>query len=262
MSFRNALTLSVAAGILATLSVIPASAGTFAQFVQQTGTNAFSLSGAFPPGQVLATNATPIFFQFKNVAGNPTNTIPVSLFDQNISAIATLTATSNGPAVPGTFDSESFGNATFTFTTVANQTVNGNFIPAGSLLLKGVVTPSGIFPVAGTLSGLDQGNSATFAGSDVNNLPINQNTVMFSSDYIDFTGSMSNAYAFSFSSVFMDFRTDGGFPFTNIKPFTAAGTGTFSSTAGQVPEPGAVAMLAGLGVTGSLFAFRRLRRRR
>ena len=49
----------------------------------------------------------------------------------------------------------------------------------------------------------------------------------------------------------------------NALPFTAAGTGTFSAVVPSgVPEPGAVAMLAGLGVTGSLFAFRRLRRRR
>src|SRR5438045_1519557 len=139
MSFRNALTLSVAAGVLATVSMIPASAGTFAQFVQQSGANAFSLTGAASPGQVLGTTATPVFFQFKTAPGNPTFLGPAGAQNTDIMALLTLSATSTAGAAPsGSSASEAFGNATFTFTSQVNQTVGGLFIPAGANLLTGM----------------------------------------------------------------------------------------------------------------------------
>jgi hypothetical protein len=255
MSFRNALTLSLAAGILATVSIIPACAGTFAQFNQQTGNNAFALTGAVSPGQVLSTTSTPVFFNFLSAAGNPLFTAPVPL-GMDISAVLTLTATSSTPVIPGPTPQESFNNVSFSFTTTANQTVNGFFIPAGTNLLTGSSFAAPV-PISATLAGVSGANSATFSGGDTGVPPALTNTVTFSSAYINFTGATNKAYAYSFSSVFMNFSASP----TGLNPFTAAGTGTFSANNG-VPEPGAVAMLAGLGVTGSLFAFRRLGRRK
>jgi len=255
MSFRNALTLGLAAGILATVSLLPASAGTFAQFSQQSGGNAFTLTGPVSPGQVLSTTATPVFFNFLAAPGNPTFTSPVPL-SMDISAVLTLSATSSTPVLPGPTPQESFNNVSFSFTTTTNQTVGGFFIPAGTNLLTGSSVAIGA-PISATLSGVNASNSATFSGGDVGVPPALTNVVTFSSAYINFAGATNKAYAYSFSSVFMNFSAGP----TGIIPFTAAGTGTFSANSG-VPEPGAVAMLAGLGVTGSLFAFRRLRRRR
>ena len=257
MSFRNALTLSVAAGILATVSVLPAFAGTFAQFNQQSGANAFSLTGAATPGQVLS-STVPVFFNFQNVAGNPTFTQPVP-FSTDIMGMLTFNAVSSGATTTsGGLLIEPFSTASWTFKVMGNQTFGAFTFLDGQNLLTGTSVPSVPGNTTGSLSGTPGGNSATFGGSDAPPVGPLTNTVTFTSDFINYTGASSKAYGFSFSSVFMNYSAGPG---GTVAPFTAAGTGTFSAISG-VPEPGAVAMLAGLGVTGSLFAFRRLRRRR
>jgi len=270
MRFRNALTLSCTAGILAVASVLPVSAGTFAQFIQQAGNNAFSLTapsslGPPPTGQVLSTTGLPVFFQFKNSPDGPIASAPLNV---DIAAILTFTTSSVGGAIPsGTQAIEAFAPVTFSFIAVGQPGV-----AAGSNLLTGTTTffsppppppaVNGFNALAGTLGA----SSATFSGSDVNinmagnpTAPIAQR-VNYSSAYIDFTSAFNKAFAYSFSSVQPIYSVSGPPPGGFINPFTASGTGTFSAVA--VPEPGAVAMLAGLGVTGSLFACRRLRRRR
>jgi hypothetical protein len=237
-------------------SVMMSSAGTFAQFIEQTGGNAFSFTGG--NAGTLSTTNTLVFFQFKSTGGIAT--LQPTPFDVNISGRLTFSAVANGtPATAGSNPSQQFGTTGFTFTSAANQGVGGVFIPAGTNLLTGTVTPSGLPLVAGTLSGPNGGSSATYSGSDVNPPPGFANDVTFSSAYLDFTGSFNDAYAYSFSSVSPSYTLGGAFPFQFINPFTAAGTGTFSSDV--VPEPGLMALMAGMGVFGSLLAFRRVRLR-
>jgi hypothetical protein len=276
MRFRNALTLSCTAGILAIASVLPASAGTFAQFIQQVGNNAFSLTapsslGPPPTGQVLSATGLPVFFQFKNSPDGPIASAPLNT---DILATLTFTTTSVSGAIPVGANQaiEQFSPVSFSFI-ATGQTIGSFVIPAGTNLLTGTTTffspppPPPVVNGFNSLSGTLGGSSATFSGSDVNinqagnpTAPIAQR-VNYSSAYIDFTTAFNKAFAYSFSSVQPIYSVSGPPPGGFINPFTASGSGTFSAVQ-AVPEPSAVAMLAGLGVTGSLFAFRRLRRRR
>jgi hypothetical protein len=187
-------------------------------------------------------------------------TLQATPFDLNISGVITLSAIANGtPALGGANPSQQFETTHFTFTTTSAQTVGGVLIPSGANLLTGTATPSGFVLVASTLSGPDNGSSATFSGSDVTPPPGFANMVTYTSDYLNFTGATENAYAYSFTNVTPFYSIGGSFPFQFINPFTAAGTGTFSANA--VAEPNGIVMMAGMGLCGSLLAFRRMRRR-
>jgi len=248
--------IPLVAGSLLLGSVMMSNAGTFAQFIEQTGGNAFSFTGG--NAGTLSTTNTLVFFQFKSTGG--ITTLQPTPFDANISGRLTFSAIANGTsATAGSNPSQQFGTTSFTFTSAANQVVGGILIPAGTNLLTGTVTPSGFPLVAGTLSGPNGGSSATYSGSDVNPPPGFANNVTFSSAYLNFTGSFNDAYAYSFSSVSPFFSLGGAFPFQFINRFTAAGSGTFSSDV--VPEPGSIALLAGMGITFGGIAFSRRRRR-
>lgn len=94
------------------------------------------------------------------------------------------------------------------------------------------------------------------------------------------SGGNPNEFSVSVDGVFLrdDFNVPGQ-PYTQDNfQFTASGASTVLqfgfrqdpsfwqfddvSVTSTVPEPGSIAMIAGMGVTGSLFAFARLRRRR
>jgi len=273
MRFRNAITLSCTAGILAVASVLPVSAGTFAQFIQQGGGNGFSLTapsspGPPPTGQLLSTTALPIVFQYKGSPDGPIASAPLNV---DIFGTLTFTTSSVGGAIPsGTQAIEAFAPVSFSFT-ATGQTIGTFVIPAGANLLTGTTTffspppPPPAVNGFNALSGTLGASSASFSGSDVNinmfgnpTAPIAQR-VNYSSTYINFNTAFNKAFAYSFSSVQPIYGISGPPPGGFINPFTAAGSGTFSAV---VPEPGAIAMLASLGVTGSLLVGRRLRRRR
>jgi hypothetical protein len=116
---------------------------------------------------------------------------------------------------------------------------------------------------AGILSGNQGGNSAGVSGADVPGSTATESKVTFTSDYLLFNGVTNKTYSLAFSNLFsgkngLTFESNG--PFTGwLDQFTANLAGTFSGQPTSVPEPGAVSMLMGCGISGSLLLRRRRR---
>jgi len=234
------------AGGLLLGSIVGSQAATFAQFLQMTGAQNFTFTGGNTG--TLTSTMNPIFFQYKSGSGFAI----AAPLDTNIGANLTFTATANGaPTIPGA-NSQQFTLTNFTITTGAAQTVGGQLIPMGTVLLSGTTSatnPAGLMQ-AGT-------NSSTFLVPAPAPAP---NGLNFSSAFINFAGATQNGFSLSLTPGATTSVVGG---LLQINAFTAAGTGTFFSTpaANAVPEPGSLALFAGLGVTGSLMVLRRRTRR-
>lgn len=250
------LLMPLMAGSLLLSAIAGSQAATFAQFLQTNGTaQNFSFSGS--NSGVLTSAADPVQFRF--ASGSGFTLAQPGLADQNISAVLNLSATANGnPAIlAGGQTTQQFSLVDFTFITTANQTVNGVFIPAGTVLLHGVDNALSLVPPLNASAVLDGSTTSATFHAPLTGFP---NTIQFMSDYINFAGATNNGFAYSLTP---GFTTTSVPPFgLFINPFTAAGTGTFTSTASPVPEPGTVALLSSLCVCGSVFGVRRLRRRK
>jgi hypothetical protein len=233
----------------------------FAQFSQSTGANGFKWTGT--NGAVKGTLGTvntnvPIKFKFQDFVGGATNA--GLLLNTDYDAVLTITATSGTPAnnVAGNV-SESLQSLTFSI----KATTNGNGVTAGEELLGGISTLGNglISGPNGTVVSPSRGASLSFG--DI------LDSLVFSSSAIILPDSDEDGAGFGFSNVKKTSGTDTGFTHNNngtgsplddfINSFSAAGTGTFS-TSQVVPEPGPIAVLCGLAVSGSLFAVRRRRR--
>jgi hypothetical protein len=110
----------------------------------------------------------------------------------------------------------------------------------------------------GTLGG--QGQSGFLRGSNTSEL---HDTVIFSSDYFDFTESTERAFALSFSSIINEMDPQSGLVVADngfFESFTASGTGTFNTNFGPaVPEPSSLVLTAFgvLGLAGAAYRRRR-----
>jgi len=241
----------VMVGGLLFATICGSNAATFAQFLQMNGSaQNFSFSGG--NSGTLTANMDPVFFRFASGSGFAL-TQP-ALADQDIGANLNLTATANGAFAinAGGQTTQQFNLVDFTFLTAANQTVNGVFIPAGTVLLHGTANTAAPPPLNATTVLDGSTTSATFH-SPLTGFP---NTITFSSAYINFFNSSQPGFAYSLTP---GFTTTLVPPFgLSINAFTAAGTGTFTATSG-VPEPGSMALAAGLGVCGTVMALRRRR---
>jgi len=107
-------------------------------------------------------------------------------------------------------------------------------------------------------------NTATFGGSDLVIGGTYETTVTFTSDYINFAGATNKGYAIGYSGITPLYQTESGAMFDPIfiNQFLAEEAGTFSATGltpPNLPEPGAISMLLGLGISSSLFLRRRRR---
>jgi len=232
----------------------------FAQFSQSTGANGFKWTGT--SGAVKGTLGTtgasvPIKFKFQDFVGGAVN--PSLLLNTDYDAVLTITATSGTPAanVVGNV-SESLQSLTFSIKSTA--AINGVII--GEELLGGTsVLGNGLISGPnGTLVSPSRGASLSFG--DI------LDSLVFTSSAIILPDSDEDGAGFGFSNVKKSSGSDTGFTHNNngtgsplddfINSFTAAGTGTFS-TSQVVPEPGPIAVLCGLAVSGSLFAVRRRR---
>jgi hypothetical protein len=245
------------AGSLLVGAIAGSQAATFAQFNQMFASNDFSFAPGSNTGS-LVNNGGAVFLTFLPGSGftlsNP------ALAGNEIGANLTFSATGNGSGlqvVPGGADVQNLNSVTFTFKTGAAQTINGVLVPAGTILLAGTATAPTPTGVAGTLTA--NGVPPAQPNGSAATIGVPAGTPVFTSQIIDFTGSSSRNFGFSFSNA--NITTGGAFPFTFFNPFSAAGTGTFSAQANPVPEPGSLALFAGLGVTGSLVALRRRSRR-
>jgi hypothetical protein len=263
--------MSVLAG-----SVVSAHAATFAQFGQPfTSSKLFEQVGSSPSTAKFETigaipGSTPqagIQFYFSPI--DPTDPYalkPADLGLQSQNIVATIVLSSSSSSIgtrSGNTASESYDDITVKLVANGTQVVNGVTVHNGANLLtmtSGFIT--GASHIGGTLSGSITGpsnpkkGSATLSGNDVTSVStIFDNTVTFSSDFIDFSGAADKGYSLGFTNATPYFGLAGTGLNTYIADFAAQGTGTFAAT--FVPEPGAFAMLAGLATGGML-----LRRRR
>jgi hypothetical protein len=209
---------------------------TFAQFTQQdVGQNLFSYQNPTTTGTGSANFLTlvgaPVFAQATNA-----NAFTTGFPTGPLSALLVLSASTAQPATqnPDKSLQEAFPGTTNKLTITLDTAVNGktNFLTATFSAKAAGLTG----PAPGSSTG-------GFSGSDAAT-----DTVQFSSDFIDFTGSKEHSFALSFSSIT---STLGGLqqdPNGFYDSFAAAGTGTFD-TVFAVPEPGSL-LLAGVGVLG------------
>lgn len=233
----------------------------FAQFSQSTGANGFKWTGSngLIKGALGTTGVNvPIKFKFQDFVGGAVN--PGLLLNTDYDAVLTITATSTTPAanVIGNV-SESLQSLTFSI----KATTTGAGVFAGDELLGGTsVAGNGLISGPnGTLISPSRGASLSFG--DI------LDSLVFTSADIILPDSDEDGAGFGFSNVKKTSGTDTGFTHNNngtpinplddfINSFNASGTGTFS-TSQVVPEPGPIAVLCGLAVSGSLFAVRRRR---
>lgn len=223
MGLRRLLFTSVAAAMLLVMTLGSASAIVFATFSQTSTGYPFTYNAATGT----FTESATVDFSFLALApGSPYSTSGVTF---------TVTGMAMGPVNPGPPLQQPWQVTSFSFT------------KGGVNLLSGDMT--------GIASVQPAQNTGGYAGSMVGVFP---DVINYSSDLIPaFVPPLS--YAWSVESPtsnpwgFIDAGTG------NFVSFTAAVNGSFSANASVVPEPGAVAMLLGVGISGSLFAFRRRR---
>ena len=247
MHLRKTLSLGIAAGILAALTAIPASAQTFASFLYD---------GA---GNVVYDNATgnlsgsgiAVQFTFNPAGFGPGMTQlqppggPIIGFG-NTAATLTVNGHRTGPATGSPGASQPY--VVDSFSIIANV--------GGANLLSGSASPAAL---AGTVGGttLSLTSSLPPAGTSIN----------YSSAYVTFPNAVSASLAFAFTE-----PSPGGLPITvaGNGNFTEPGggrillnpAGNFTYVPSGVPEPGTVALFCSFAVCGSAIGVRRLRRKK
>ena len=240
MKLRNALSLSIAAGILASLSLVPASAATtFASFLFDTGGANVVGNGA---GMITGTGINVVFSYVPGgVAGSP------SVGFGNIAARLNFSAVAVSNATGGTRIDQDYNVTSFSINSVvAMNDGNGNFV---TNLLSGSAIPVTF----------DARNSVGSLTASSPSVP--PSTILFNSAFVTFGLPQTGAdLGWTLTNITPNAALSGN----NIAAFTSSIAGTFGydpKPVSNVPEPGAVAMFAGMGLSASLFALR-LRRRR
>ena len=247
MHLRKSLSLGIAAGILAAITAIPASAQTFASFlydgtgnvVYDNATGNLSGSGIAVQFAFNAVGFGPGMTQLKPPGG------PIIGFG-NTAATLDITGHSTGPATGSPGASQPF--VIDSFHIIANV--------GGANLLSGSAAPAAL---AGTVGGTTL--------SLTSSLPPPGTNINYFSDYVIFPVPPANA---SLAIAFTE-PSPGGIPITvaGNGNYTQPGggrillnpAGNFTYVPSGVPEPGAVALFGSLAVCGSAFGIRRLRRK-
>jgi hypothetical protein len=214
------------------MAIGTASAGQVAQFLEINGTQDFSIiSGG---GTTFFNGSSQVFFSFSNTIP-PSNPLPGI-------RQATLTWNASSTTI-----------ATDDAVTISQSGFSGTFSIIDNLL--GTNLLSGAFGPFGTLSGPSGGTSATFSDSIP---PVDE--VTFTSAYLDFTLSTTQAFALSLSNLNPGLSLLAGMPVDA----TAAGTGTFSADplpTSHTPEPASMALMGSALVAVGLFGRKKVARR-
>lgn len=199
--------------------IVSAQVTTFAQFLERNGTQDFiftnngGVSGTFSN----ISGGSPIFFIYQNVSNLPVELQGFQNAHLFISTTTTTPATLSGSNLTQPLDAISTVQ-------IIRDTPTSPGVGTGSRTNLLTATFSGAAGLP-TVSGGDGGNSATLSAATPSN------NVTFSSDFVGFGLSTQRNLALSFSSVITSYTSGaGGF----LDSFTAAGTGTFSSS----PPPG------------------------
>lgn len=250
---RKVFSSLLVAGALA-LSVTAANAVTFASFDIDTTAPGVTPNPAFRFNNgtgVLNLITSPSIFTFSFANAATTFGLPlanVGLF-QNVNL--TFSSQTNGPGTDFGTVLQPMTNVTFTFT----NTVAQNGVGVGTVLFSGtgnaIVGSQGI-----QLSGASGGNTASLLGQD--NLVLLSN-VTFSSGIAPLNAGLATATARQFALSFTSVNPGLIIPTVIGTPssFTAQGNGTFAATPNAVPEPGAMATLLGIAVSGTALLARR-----
>ena len=245
MHLRKTLSLGIAAGILAALSAIPASAQTFASFLYD-GTGNVVVDSA--TGSLTGTGIA-VQFSFNPAGFGPGMTQlqppggPIIGFG-NTAATLDVTAHKTGPATGSPGASQPY--VIDSFHIIANV--------GGANLLSGSAAPAAL---SGTVGGttLNLTSSLPPAGTSIN----------YTSSYVTFPFPMNASLAWAFTE-----PAPGGLPITvnGAGNYTTSGgnvllnpAGNFTYVPSGTPEPGAIALFSSLAVCGSAFGLRRLRRK-
>ena len=234
MLFRNAITLTCAAGTLAAMNVAPASAQTFASFLYNgpATTSYDSATGVFSGVDI------PIGFTFN---------VPNSLDITSHSATLTFNASRISDFTQATFFGSRFDAQQLVLTSFHITGLDG-----GNLLSGSNITPA-------TLLGADGSSVASLSGS--------QNSagtgIHFQSDYLTFPAvtAADTDLSWTLENITPRFSGTTG-PGANFNSFQSSITGAFRSPTAGVPEPGAIALIGSFFVCGSVFGASRLRRRK
>ena len=264
MKVRGMFVPALAAGLLS-LTVL-SNAQTFAQ--QNTTTQrpfeflnsgTQSTSGLTTTGNASAAAAgtMPVTFYFTDSAPllgytgptGPINSIFANLTINN----AVVTAPTSGLTVAGNYDTnltDTTSGPTFIYTVAGTQTVGGMTFNNGADLLSVFLAGGNFqFSAEGTTGRTANIIQSTGAGGTL---------VTYASDFLNLTNQRQQTVSYAFNDATAQNNVNAnGVLNTN----TYNGTGIFSLNipASQTPEPGAIAMLVGMGVSGSAFVLRRRR---
>jgi|SwirhisoilCB1_FD_contig_121_399396_length_854_multi_11_in_0_out_0_1 hypothetical protein len=263
MNTRSSILKVAAVTTLAAFSLAPALATIpLASFSQQSSGLPFvyTSGGGLGFGSFTVTANTAVNFIYLAKVGNAPQNVPIA---------ATLTLTGTAEDVPSG-SPNSFQPVDFTLQFTA--TGAGAWGPAGTDLLD--MTASGLMePInfGGQLGGLLGSTSPTITGSDASG----GNMTVYSTNTSGATSADLNHNPAGYPTTT---ARDYSISLTSLEPnppgLSVAGSGlsynSFSTSISgvfgftpttAVPEPGTVAMLIGLGTSGSLLGLRRLRRR-
>ncbi|HQU83565.1 MAG TPA: carboxypeptidase regulatory-like domain-containing protein [Pyrinomonadaceae bacterium] len=219
----------------ASILTVSAQTTTFAQFLEQNGTQDFvftnnSSSAAFNT----VGGGSPIAFRYQNISG-----LPAALTGFQDAHMFVSTTTTQAGALNG-------GNVNQPFNqTVTVQIFRDTPTPIGvgsgsrTNLLTAVFSPNVNAP---SISGSNGGNSATLSATTPDHV------VTFTSDFISFGLTTDRNLGLSFSSVTPSLALGVG---SFLQSFTAAGTGTFASNPPPVYVPPTA---AGSVISGQVFA--------
>lgn len=257
MSLKKASAYAAALAITTTLAISQASALTFASFGVTGGTR-FSLTSdsfsATETGNFSVANAV---------------TLPASLGGSVFAATLTLTgALAPGTGNESTFPGASNSNLSQSLSSLSFTITGASGAVAGKNLLSGAL----LIPSGNTLSANVNNTSATstasigVSGSDA--------TIGFSSDILAFQVGSRDA-TFTLNNISPSVLSVKGTPIAggilisngDIQDFLADVSANFSATptptgvGAAVPEPGAFALLSGMGVSGLTFGLRARRRK-
>lgn len=200
--------------VAALCSAAVAQTTTFAQFVEQLGTNDFGFvnnggaSGTFNtvPG------GSPVFFFYQNIAS-----LPAALQGPQFAHLTVSTTTTEPASLGGGILTQPLNQTVTIQITRDTATPAGVGIGSRRNLLTIVIAPAALTP---GITGGDGAQSATFSASTPDN------AVTFSSDFMSFASTTERNMSLSFSSVSPPLALGaGGF----LQTFAAAGTGTVAS---------------------------------
>lgn len=225
--FSTILLFCAALGVFfsAFVSTTQAQTTTFAQFVERTGSQDFVFTNNTTSANFnTVAGGSAIFFLYQNISGldpslqgfqnarlfiQTTTTTPATLSSntliQPLDQVITISIVRDTPAPVGV------GTGTRTN------------------LLTAVISTNTAVP---TLSGTNTGNAASLDWTTPDHI------VTYTSDFLNFTGTIQRNLAFAFSSVtpVLTLGTNGF-----LRSFTAAGAGTFASNPPPVAVPGTTA---------------------